>query len=328
MGAVRLNYNARFTAQVGSPEWQYVRWKDDVRNLFDQLDYCDHEQGMPFSEPLRLSGCFYVTHNFDSKDLDNLIKGILDAMNPVRNKNFTGLRTFLWTDDSCIKHFGSWKSIPSKEPRIELTLTPLWGRCDPNLNWIEGLVSRVGDAYVIDTGLYPFSCTLPQGVGQLNTGRAWVVSSAQGVHTVVPRPEQVVFFRELLKLRVSDDVACRILVVPWDSVLEGLATGQARHWACGVAAKRVDRMLQQVRESCIDPEQRLAALASKFSQTSFELVAQRVSQLMKSPWASVRQKLILVDLDWRNSGLDVLTVEAIRLLEAADGTKHHTAKTG
>lgn len=326
MGAVRLNYHARFTAEEGSPEWQYVRWKDAIRDLFDQFDCRDHTIGVPFTEPLSVSGRFLVSENFDAKDLDNLVKGILDAMNPVRKKNFKDLRTFLWVDDRCIKRFGTWESVPSKEPRIEIEVMPLWGRIDPMVNYIEGDAVEEGDGrYRIDTRVkYPFTCFVPAGVAQpCGPCRVWVlpVSAPDGCYTVVAEPAQVIFFRELAKLpRVTEEAALQLLRVPWDDVREGLVTGDAQRWAQGsVKASWADRALGQLRELFVDPEKRMIALAEKFDQTAFETVASEVSQRVGTSWATVRRSLVSIDLDWRAS-LEAVVAEATKAIEVTHGT--------
>lgn len=331
MGAVRMNYKSRFTAEEGSPEWQYVRWKDAIRDLFDQFDCRDHTIGVPFTEPLSVSGRFLVSENYDAKDLDNLVKGILDAMNPVRKKNFTGLRTFLWVDDKCIRRFGAWEVIPSVEPRIEIELTPMWGRIDPMINYIEGDAFEVGGGvWTVKTRVahYPFTCVVPKGIEPpVGVCRVWVVDSSRGRHTVVAEPSQVVFYRELSNLpRVSSDFARKMLDVPWEDVQEGLVTGNVQYWAhAELQIGRVSKVLSQLRELFVDPEKRMIELAEKFDQTAFETVASTVSQRVGVSWSIVRNALIPLDLDWRASLEDVVE-SATKVIEVAHGTSKRRAK--
>ena len=325
MAAVRLNYHARFTAEEGSPEWCYVRWKDEIRDLFDQFDCRDPTIGVPFDEPLSVSGRFLVSEKFESKDLDNLIKGILDAMNPVRRKNYKDLRTFLWVDDHCIKRFGTWASIPNAQPQIEIELTPMWGRVDPMINYIEGNSSALGAGmYRINTKLdYPFHCLVPAGVEQpVGDCRLWVIdSTANGCHTVVAEPAQVIFYRELVKLpRISDAFAFAILGVPWHDVLEGLATGNAQYWATeGVQVGVAKRAIGQLRELFVDPEKRMIALSEKFDQAVFEATAAAVSQCVGIQWPTVRASLRSMDLDW-SAGLEAVVDKATAAIEVRHAT--------
>lgn len=327
MAAVRLNYNARFVTEVGSPEQCYVQWKDAIRDLFDQFDCRDHIIGVPFDEPLSVTGQFHVTEKPEDKDLDNLIKAILDSMNPSRRKNWAELRTFLWIDDKKIKRYGTWFSVPSSESKIEIELTPLWGRVDPNLHYIEGFsVAQGGGRYLLNTALnYPFACEVPAGVTQpVGDCRVWVVeSTSMGVHTVVADPAQAIFYRELTQLpRISETMAKALLGVPWADVCEGLATGNAQFWATSeVKFGWAARALSMLREKFTDSEKHMFSLARSFDPDVFEKTAVAVSSRVSFPWGTVRESLKSLNLAW-NNGLDAVFDDATRYIEE----KHALAK--
>jgi hypothetical protein len=147
----RLNINSRWTSGPESQEARYIAWKEQIGDLFHQLDYQDHLQGLPFSEPLLLSGSFYLKENWVGKDIDNLIKGVVDALNPKRRKDWSGLKTFAWIDDKQVRAYGSFVSYPSinREASINLSVVPMWGRMDPGLNTLSGTLTKEGNQWAI-----------------------------------------------------------------------------------------------------------------------------------------------------------------------------------
>src|SRR3990172_7930687 len=158
----RLNFNSRWTTSKNSQEGQYIAWKDYIRDLFDQLDYRQASLGIPLHEPLEARGFFHVTENWEGKDLDNLIKGAIDALNITRKKDWKDLRTFMWVDDRQILRHSGFEKIPSRQrPLIHLEFSSFWEREDPHLNWAAGPVWFLGDdLWSMSLRGYPFHCKL------------------------------------------------------------------------------------------------------------------------------------------------------------------------
>jgi hypothetical protein len=271
----RLNHNSRWTAGPGSQEFQYMAWVDKIRELYDTLDY-NSITGVPFHEPLSVRGDFFVSENCSGKDLDNLVKGIMDCMNPSRKKDFSGLRTFVWVDDRQIVSHGPYTKRPQKVlPNIAITVAPLWSRYKHNLNFAPRPLLG-----------------WPQ--------------SAQGWMWPHPESDQ---FRGFTKLEfllwhrfchvtqgISPQAFHELLATGEESTNEAIASGKTKLGA------KVQRVVSVIKERLPDPigwfEQ------TPFDQLTFESTARELSEELRVAWSSIRASLMHQFIDWSRPQTD------------------------
>jgi hypothetical protein len=320
----RLNINSRWTAGPGSQEYEYMAWKDTIRNAYEQLDYQIYDWGVPFHEPLSLSGKFDVTQNWEGKDLDNLMKGIVDALNPSRRKDWKDLKTHQWIDDKQVVQHTGFLKVPAKEPRILLKVSSLWGRVDPNLNYVEGPLGWNGSQLTVTTNDYPFNVNvvtdpetrktliMSTDPARVTEGyrpadvRMWIWPySFQGQYMVFTSDEALLLYRIFHGCKgLSTITACQLLNdTAWESVLEGINSGLPKHWTNpNLSAGRAATALSKVRESLAGQgihELRLW-LGLKFEPNLFEKAASDLSQEYGSPWSSVRDRLRNANINWQD----------------------------
>lgn len=145
---VRMVERMQWAATPTSPLGRYLAYKDDIRRQWE-MSYSDVP---PFEGPLVVGGSFTVTKNWARKDLDNLIKGIHDALNPYFSHTKAVLQLGPWIDDRLIKVMSGYSVRPGDEPGIDLTIQPIFTTADPfgafGIGTATGYV--VGDLFRID----------------------------------------------------------------------------------------------------------------------------------------------------------------------------------
>jgi hypothetical protein len=332
----RLNQNSRWTSGPGSQEQEYIGWKDRIRDNFDQLNYQVQTWGLPLHEPINLKGQFWVTENFEGKDLDNLAKGIIDAMNPSRRKDWKDLRTFFWVDDKQVMQHSGFLKVPSSVPKILLQVQTLWGREDPNLNFVTGEIDFDGRWFIKTTSGYPFyidivcsdseRAELKKGVeqgwdtqdGSPTTATLWVWPYSQkGVYKVFLRKETLFLFRQFHTIKGLSTLPAETLIrgTEWNSILEGLITGNAKNWSS--LQGRASLTLGRIREQLSTPSN-LSLLAQKFDPELFETTAHSYSQEYGTPWGSVRDRLRNANICWTEPSDPVLAIITQQLATERD----------
>jgi Holliday junction resolvase RusA-like endonuclease len=324
----RLNQNSRWSAGKGSQEYEYIRWKERVRDLYDQLGYQVYDWGVPLSEPLSISGHFEVEDNFEGRDLDNIMKGIVDCLNPSRRKDWKDLKTFQWIDDRSIFHHSGFYKIPAKEPRILLHVRPLWGREDPNLNFVDGELGFNGSFWTITVFGYPFfisiltdSETLKNlirsadpfkvGLDEEITKRLWIwPHSSKGQYVTFLTAEALILYQFFHTTKGLSTTTAQTLFTntPWHMIWEGLLSGNAQKWvSSALSLSKASMALSKIREQLGGKsllEHRIIQ-GQNFDPTVFETTAKNWSEEFGSPWGSVRDRLRHSDINWSAPTLDV-----------------------
>lgn len=309
----RLLANSRWTAGPNSQEAKYIAWKETIRDDFHLLDYQQQSlTGIPFHEPLALSGRFDVVDNYEGRDLDNIIKGIVDCLNPSRRKDWKDLKTFAWVDDRQIVSHQGFTKNPSNwvGPRIELDITSLWGRTDPNINFVQGkLYQRTTHIWAIEVSLgltspYTFLVDLvasPEEIKELQNSEhpevlyLWPYSHS-GVLTAFVHSECVLLYREFHRTKgISTDVAKQAInSLEWPEIQNILQGGKSK------AVSRVISALGRIKLTLPSPSTSLSLLKADFDPTKFETTAAEFSQMYGSPWGSVRDRLRNEPIHWNN----------------------------
>jgi len=325
----RLNSNSRWSAGPGSAEFKYMAWKEQVGDLFRQYDFQESSKGMPWHEPLIFGGEFYVEQNFEGKDLDNLAKGLVDALNPKKRKDWKQLKTFLWLDDKQCLASSSWKKYQKAPGYTDFRVTPMWGRVDPMLNTLAGDLILDESAsstreWIVRSyynGLeYDWPVTVTGGDNKTvfdlhdQIGKSELLATisfsvwphlVKGRYPVFLHHWQAILVREFGKIPgLSIDTGFKVLHQPWDAVLEGLATGKSIHWTSAELGQgRAGTALSKIRESFQDPVKYLQDLKSRFDQEVFDRCSEEISQRFSMSWPSVRLLQKNVDVHWAK-GLD------------------------
>jgi hypothetical protein len=124
-------------AKPGSQIARYLAWKKAVQDLFEQGRHFGPEAGMPFTEPLQVLAQFQASEGYGSRDLDNLLKGIVDALNPVHLPSWHRLRPAPWLDDRQVCSVAAHITPTLKEANLRVSYRPLFAREAPTQSVLE-----------------------------------------------------------------------------------------------------------------------------------------------------------------------------------------------
>jgi hypothetical protein len=274
---------SRWTAAPGSQELEYIAWKEKMREWYTTFDY-NSITGVPFHEPLRVTGSFYVTQNWSGKDLDNLIKGVIDTLNPTRSKNFSGLATFAWVDDKQIVFHGPWAKIHSVEPRIIVKVQSLWTRSDHNTNWFDA----------DDT--HPFNWRL---IGADYADTYWVWPQAEKDVFLCYDNLAYLLWHRFCHVYSGISPQAFIELVSrskHDEVFEAITTGKYKGGA------KVQRVVSVLHEHLPDPVRWHSE--TEFRSSLFEETARALSEQYQTAWSAVRSRLMHQFINWASRDSD------------------------
>jgi len=315
MPYTRLNHLSRFTASSDSQEQKYIKWTDDVRNLFDALDFKHMASGLPWYEPLEVSGMFYVSENFEGKDLDNLVKGIVDAMNLSRRKDWQDLATRLWIDDKQIYSHSGFKKVGIKgaeKSSVSLNVRSLWDRHDPNLNCLGAGI-----------GAYPFNIEwLENDHGITLQYWVWPVST-KSVFTVFSCKELLFLYRQFFLIDGLSTATAKQLIQNTElfHINEGLFTGNPKYWVSKeISLGRATTALNKIREE-LEPYQPFNLttivdnLAKRYDHESFETQAEELAKQFRMSWGSIRFRMMMLNVNWQKYQKDEKFTRFVKKLE-------------
>jgi len=314
----RLVKNSRWTSGPDSQEQKYIQWKEDFRNLYGALDYNGYEF-IPYHEPLSIGALFRVSTNWAGKDVDNLVKAVSDCLNPSRRKDYSDLATFAWVDDKQIKCINQVKSYQG-DGLIQFGITPMWGRIDPMINFVEGHANWDADGlcslqtYICESTLsYTWQLQLQAGDRQvlnenwdptcsdLYTFYVWPQLYKDRYQAFL-RPESIILLRLIQSIpRMTFETGLKVLQNRWGQVQEGWETGNGALWKSdGLSQVKAQAVLDAVRSVTKDPVSYFQVLQSNFNQVMFNKTAEDISQQFSIPWGSVRVTLRDMNLDWKS----------------------------
>jgi Holliday junction resolvase RusA-like endonuclease len=102
---------------------QYLAWKRDVANYIEGS--IGSLSPSLIEGPVKLELVFHGNSNWNVRDLDNLIKGTSDALNPRLDDKALSVQATAWVDDRQVREINA-ASVYSDTPGIDITVSPLF----------------------------------------------------------------------------------------------------------------------------------------------------------------------------------------------------------
>jgi len=141
---------------------QYLAWKREVANYIEANHINGTLAPSLIEGPVRLELVFRGASHWHVRDLDNLIKGTSDALNPKLDDKALSVQATTWVDDRQVREISA-VSVYSETPGIDIVVSPLFS-VDPSPYRAIGVYHARGVIYSNRIRLTNSQVTIPARV--------------------------------------------------------------------------------------------------------------------------------------------------------------------